>query len=118
MTERDKKTSDTRYHAVSIILASEVCDAARALIGKRFLAAEAPAFPVDGCDAASCSCKYRHYGDRRSGPRRARELGMPDQPRPGDERRVSPDRRDEDQRSGGELEGEAANYSTYIGTRE
>ncbi len=118
MTERGKKTSDARYHAVSIVLPSNVCEAAKALIGKRFLATEAPAFPVDGCDAASCSCKFRHYGDRRSGPRRARELGMPDQPRPGDERRVSPDRRDEDQRNGGELEGDAANYSTYVGTRE
>ncbi len=58
MTERGKKTSDARYHAVSMEI---------------------------------------HAGDAR---------------------RVSPERRDEDQRSGGELEGDAANYSTYVGTRE
>ncbi len=118
MTERGKKTSDARYHAVSIVLPSNVCEAAKALIDKRFLAAEAPIFPVDGCDEASCSCGYRHFGDRRDGPRRALDIGFAKEIHAGDVRRVSPDRRDEGQPDDGDLEGEAVDYFIYVDTRQ
>ncbi len=117
MTGPVKKTSDTRYHAVSIILPSNVCEAAKALIGKRFLAAEAPIFPVIGCDEKSCSCGYRHFGDRRDGPRRALEIGIAEQFHTGGARRVSPDRRDEDQPSDGDSEDEVVDYFIYVDTR-
>ncbi len=117
MTERGKKTSDTRYHAVSIILPSNVCEAAKALIDKRFLSTEAPIFPVDGCDEASCSCGYRHFGDRRDGPRRALDVRTAEQFHTGVARRVSPDRRDESQSDDGDLEGESVDYFIYVDTR-
>lgn len=117
-TERDEEVPDPRYLAVSFSLPADACDAAKALVGKRFLATETPIFPIDGCDVASCSCGYRHYNDRREGPRRSLEIGISTQYRNGDERRNLTDRRDEGQRSDEELESETANYSVYVSTRE
>ena len=116
-TGRGKKASAPRYHAVSIILPSNACVAAKALIGKRFLAAQAPIFPVDGCDVTSCSCGYRHYDDRRAGPRRAQKISISNQRRTGDGRRAFLDQLDEDQRSDGGLEDEAPDYFIYLSTR-
>ncbi len=118
MTDKTRqKTSDPKYHAVSLSLSSNACEAAKALNGKRFLATEAPIFPIDGCDVASCSCGYRHFDDRRDGPRRSLDIGMSGQFRVGDERRVLADRRDEDQRSDGDLGDEPTDYFIYLGTR-
>lgn len=52
------------------------CAASKSLRGKRFLCDEAPALPLPGCTAADCQCRYKHFADRRSGPRRADEQGM------------------------------------------
>jgi len=49
------------------------CDAAQACKGKRFLSIDAPRLPLAGCDVRRCECKYRHYDDRRAGPRRQDE---------------------------------------------
>jgi hypothetical protein len=55
---------------------SACCAAARALIAKRFLSAEAPRLPLADCaEAGSCPCAYKHHADRRAQPRRAVELG-------------------------------------------
>lgn len=117
MTERGKETSDTRYHAVSIILPPNACEAARALIDQRFLAAEAPIFPVEGCDETSCSCGYRHFGDRRDGPRRALDRGIDEPRHTGGARRVSSDRRDDGQPGEEVFGGEAVDYFIYVDTR-
>ena len=117
MTERGKETSDTRFHAVSIILPPNACEAARALIDQRFLAAEAPIFPVEGCDETSCSCGYRHFGDRRDGPRRALDMGIEEEVHTGGARRVTLDRRDEGQPGDEDFEGEAVDYFIYVDTR-
>ena len=116
--KRDQKTSDQRYHAVSFILPAKACDAAKALIGQRFLAAEAPIFPIDGCDAASCSCGYRHYGDRRDGPRRrALEIGISEEFRTDGERRDSSERRNKGPRNDEKPAGKAVDYYIYLNTR-
>ncbi len=111
---RGKKTSSPQYHAVSIILPSSACDAAKLLVGTRFLAAQAPVFPVDGCDGASCSCKYQHHDDRREGLRRAEEIGLPSQPPTDEERRTSLDRRAEDQGNNAEPRSVGVDYFSYL----
>ncbi len=112
--EPDKKTSDPQYHAVSLSLSANACDAAKALTGQRFLATEAPIFPLDGCNVASCTCGYKHYSDRRAGPRRSLEIGMSGQFRIGDNRRFLRDRRDEGQ---GESDDDLTDYFIYLSKR-
>jgi hypothetical protein len=52
------------------------CAAARKLEDQRFLSREAPRLPLRNCDYPNCECHYVHHADRRSGPRRAREMGV------------------------------------------
>lgn len=59
-----------RWHAVSIVPRGQACEAALTCRGKRFLSTEAPRLPLEGCNAAQCECRYRHYADRRGIPRR------------------------------------------------
>jgi hypothetical protein len=60
------QVQDTKFHAVSIRLGASACTAAKELQGERFLASDAPMFPLEGCDAANCNCRFVHYKDRRS----------------------------------------------------
>lgn len=59
--------TDTRFRAVSIRPGEECCEAARQFGKMRFLCAKAPRLPVPECTAATCTCRYVHYADRRSG---------------------------------------------------
>lgn len=59
-------TSDTKFHAVSLQFASNACDAAKNMKGRRFLSSAAPRIPLPGCDVAECRCKFVHHKDRRS----------------------------------------------------
>jgi hypothetical protein len=92
-----QRNSRHRWHAVTIIgPASTMCGAAQACKGKRFLSPEAPRLPVKGCDAEECNCRYRHFADRRGGPRRAEERGAaparaPTNRRAGRDRRAPPE---------------------------
>lgn len=62
---------DTRkYHCVVITYSNDACEAVRRLEGQRFLSAEAPRLPLQGCGAESCPCRYVHYNDRREEDRR------------------------------------------------
>lgn len=64
------------WHAVTIITPGHACDAANELKGQRFLSKEAPRLPLAGCPSPEfCRCTYRHYSDRRTGPRRASDRG-------------------------------------------
>jgi hypothetical protein len=65
-----------RWRSVAIIGAATGCAAVQTCKGKRYLCREAPLLPLEGCDAAVCDCKYRHFEDRRGAPRRAEEKGM------------------------------------------
>jgi hypothetical protein len=83
------------WSAVSILLGSTSCEAARALKGKLFLSAQAPRIPLAECtSAANCRCVYRRFADRRAGPRRSADQdGMRRVGTSGAERRVGRGRR-------------------------
>ena len=70
-----------RYHCVSIVPGATGCDAAKAISSQRILSAEAPRLPLATCSKPSdCNCTYRHYDDRREGPRRAFDRGEYSEP--------------------------------------
>jgi hypothetical protein len=55
-----------RYRGAAVVAADEACDAARSLTSVRLLAAEVPLLPLKTCDRnATCTCRYRHFDDRR-----------------------------------------------------
>jgi hypothetical protein len=65
-------SSKDSWKAVAILPGDSACAAARELIGKRFLARNAPRLPLAECTKQDqCECKYRHHGDRRADQRRA-----------------------------------------------
>ena len=62
------------WHAVGISTGVSCCKASVFLRETRFLSSQAPPLPLQGCTLPrSCVCKYKHFSDRRSGPRRATE---------------------------------------------
>jgi len=71
------------YHAVSIV-SGPSCERTREQqAGKRYLSADAPALPLPTCNARSCSCRYKHHEDRRSGrDRRASDVWSRRRPQP------------------------------------
>jgi hypothetical protein len=92
-----KREPRNRWHAVTILPGATRCQAAEAAKGRRFLSSEAPILPLRACDAAACTCKYRHYEDRRGSPRRSEEAragGL--RSRDGVDRRNSRGRRETD----------------------
>jgi hypothetical protein len=56
-----------KFHAVSIKPGTYACRAATEIVGRRFLASEAPSIPLPACDATECDCHFVHHEDRRSG---------------------------------------------------
>jgi hypothetical protein len=68
------RTSETKFHAVSIRAGDNCCMAALQFGNMRFLSAKAPKLPLPGCDAAKCECHYAHHNDRRSGGDRRRKF--------------------------------------------
>jgi len=95
---RSNQNQQTRdpWHAVSVVASQTACAAATALRGKRVLSNDAPRLPLPDCThPLNCGCTYRHYPDRRVGPRRASERGMAARPVP-QERRRQPGRRADD----------------------
>lgn len=64
------------YHAVCVVPGERACPAVEELRGRRYLSREAPILPLKKCNAASCSCRYGHFEDRRNGQRRARDFGV------------------------------------------
>ncbi len=64
-----KKIADksSPYHAVSLQCSGNACDAAKAMMGRRFLSSAAPRLPLPECDALECRCRFAHHSDRRTG---------------------------------------------------
>ena len=85
-----------KYHCVSIKPNGFACEVVKDIAGKRFLSDEAPAFPLPGCDAKLCKCRYVHYDDRRHKQRRAIDRGFPKNNHRNDERRLKKGRRKSD----------------------
>ena len=92
-----KTSKNDSFHCVSVAAGSPACPAAHALEGRRFLPEEAPKLPLPDCNQAECDCAYRHHGDRRDGPRRDDDMGLPGLGfRPKEERRHAEGRRRDD----------------------
>jgi hypothetical protein len=53
------------WHAVAIQPGPKRCAAVEALLGQRFLSSDAPNLPLKDCTESQCTCRYRHYEDRR-----------------------------------------------------
>ena len=76
--KKAEKPSVTPYHAVAIRCGKTPCQAAKDNQTERYLSAEAPLLPLGQCDRPEqCNCHYQHYDDRRGGPRRRSEHGLP-----------------------------------------
>jgi hypothetical protein len=73
--DRSNPSPRLRFRGVEVLATGDACPAARALQGLRLLTAEAPRqLPLPDCDRPSaCRCIYRHFDDRRQGPRREDE---------------------------------------------
>ncbi len=54
------------FAAVSICCESGACPTARAMLGQRVLASDAPALPLEKCSKRRCNCHYIGYRDRRN----------------------------------------------------
>ena len=97
----------TDFRAVSIRTKSDACAVVKALEGQRFLGREAPMLPLPDCDSPNCRCTYEHHDDRRVGPRRNSEIGLPSAGLPGDDdRRITRGRRVTDSPNWGAQDGE------------
>jgi hypothetical protein len=70
-----KHAQNDEFHCVETHHHAQCCEAVKALHGKRFLSAEAPQLPIQGCDQAHCHCDYIHHEDRRVEIRR-NDLGI------------------------------------------
>ena len=89
------------YHGVEVLADTErCCQAAKEIVGQRFLSASAPFLPLKDCDAAECRCSYKRYKDRRTDYRRSGDVAFDilSQQRQDEEKRsqVSSGRRDSD----------------------
>jgi hypothetical protein len=93
---KSAKQPRNRWHAVVILPGAGHCKAAESAKGRRYLSTEAPLLPLRQCDAAACTCKYRHYDDRRGAPRRSEEAAARQRPKAGADRRSNRGRRESD----------------------
>jgi hypothetical protein len=84
------------WHAVSIIPSARSCRLARSLANVRFLSQQAPILPLADCTVRPCTCRYRHFQDRRTSSRRDSELVGSRLGWSGNERRVARGRRSTD----------------------
>jgi hypothetical protein len=86
-----------KYHCVEVIAPAVACEAARSLKNVRLLSAEAPRLPLATCDRPTqCDCRFRHFNDRRQGPRRDDEHATVPRAHQGPEQRKWRGRRDSD----------------------
>ncbi len=74
--KRQHITIRNPWKAVEIVSDARSCTASKVIKGKRFLCDEAPTLPLAGCTTVNCNCRYKHFSDRRIGPRRAADLGV------------------------------------------
>ena len=64
VSDRPREALD-KYSSVSICCGEGACTMAREMAGTRYLIDEAPDLPLAKCPAASCSCRYASFRDRR-----------------------------------------------------
>jgi hypothetical protein len=68
--------STSAFHAVSIKLGANACEAAKAMAGKRFLSGAAPRIPLGDCNVLECKCRFVHHKDRRHNDDRRSPFGQ------------------------------------------
>jgi hypothetical protein len=74
---RSKRTASApRFAGVEVRIGATACEAARAMVGRRFLVGEAPKLPLAGCTEARCRCSFEKLSDRRSETRRWSDEGV------------------------------------------
>lgn len=86
---RAKTTRNSHmFHGVAVVPQEDCeCAAAQACVGERFLSDDAPPLPLSGCDnPGGCRCKYQHFDDRRTQPRRETDIGLPGREPPNNQR--------------------------------
>ncbi len=67
-----------KFDAVQIQPGGDVCQAAQDAARTRHLCDKAPLLPLNDCDRPDrCTCRYAHFSDRRSSPRRKSEGALP-----------------------------------------
>jgi len=95
MAGKDTKSTERRWHAVSVKPGAGACNAAISGKNRRWLSREAPLLPLPGCTRPdTCQCTYNHHDDRRANSRRSEDLDTFSQgPRIGNERRSRKSRR-------------------------
>ncbi|HWW21248.1 MAG TPA: hypothetical protein VNZ06_10615 [Steroidobacteraceae bacterium] len=65
------------WHAVAVSGGPSCCRASFLARSQRYLSTEAPPLPLAGCtQPKSCLCKYKHFSDRRAGPRRTTDSNL------------------------------------------
>jgi len=93
------KKPPSKWHAVTIVLRESSCAAAALCRNTRFLSGDAPRLPLSQCPhPGDCPCTFRHYEDRRAGPRRSSDLGGRGSGKTANNRRSSAGRRANDKR--------------------
>jgi hypothetical protein len=71
MTYSTNISATNPWHAVVVTTGKSCCQASIGARHTRFLSKEAPPLPLAGCTQPKhCLCKYKHFTDRRAGPRR------------------------------------------------
>jgi len=92
----ERKQATNPYHAVAVLPGPGACSSAHRFAGARYLSTRAPRLPLPTCDAVECKCRFKHFNDRRSGPRRRADIGFMPGTFNGSERRQTRGRRAED----------------------
>lgn len=76
------------YHGIEITAGDSACAAVESIAQQRFLSEDAPRLPLDQCDnPGDCACRYKHFKDRRTDPRRESDVGLPQADHPQEKRR-------------------------------
>lgn len=98
IARRAESASEKQFHAVSVSLGANCCDAIKQFTDTRFLTTEAPKLPLEACDKTQCSCRFRRHADRRRESRRLADSGVFTMPVAfkGDEQRAGRGRRKSD----------------------
>ncbi len=67
VTKNEPSRKAHHYYGASVQLDNNPCEAAKAIENERYLAADAPHFPLPGCNRDECRCMMRPQDDRRAG---------------------------------------------------
>jgi len=67
VTRNEPNRKAHHYYGASIQLGNNPCKAVKAIADQRFLSADAPHFPLPGCNRDECRCMMCPQDDRRAG---------------------------------------------------